>query len=78
MNQEVLVAMRVVGLIGMHDETAEHPRHLLHRHMRVVEVCALLVNVKFVNEASAGLHLGLANAWHSIIGDRVFKAVPVQ
>ena len=33
----------VYGIFGMQDEGAEHPDHLLHRHMGVVEISAFLI-----------------------------------
>ena len=44
----------LVGRSGMHDEAAEHPDHLLHGHVRVVEEGAALVDVELVDEAAAG------------------------
>src|SRR5579883_1943247 len=78
MNQEVLVAMRAIRLLGVHDETAEHARHLLHCHVRVVEVGALLMDVEFIDKAATGLDRRLADARHSVVWDRVFEAVPMK
>ena len=42
----------------MDDEAAEHPRHLLHRHVRVVEEGAVLMDIELVDETTARLHRG--------------------
>jgi hypothetical protein len=54
MDEEVVIDCRLVGCSGMHDEAAEHADHLLHRHVRVVEEGAALVDVELVDEAAAG------------------------
>ncbi len=78
MDQEVLVAMRTIGLLGMHDEGTEHTSHLLHRHMRVIEVSAFLMNVEFVDVAATWFYEVLADARHAVVLYGVFKAVPVH
>jgi hypothetical protein len=62
----------------VHDESAEHACHFLHGHVGVVEVCARLVNVEFVDKAAAWFHWLLADAGHAVVADHVFKAVPVD
>ena len=78
MNQEILVAVRAVGLLGMHDEAAQHSGHLLHRHVRVIEVSAFLVNVELIDKAAARLDRRLADPGHAVVPDVVFKSMPVH
>ena len=70
--------MRLLWGARMHDETTKHAQHLLHGHVRVVEVGAHLVDVKLVNETAAWLHWFLANARHAVVAHHVFKAMPVN
>ena len=70
--------MRLVWVAGMHDEAAEHAHHFLHGHVRVVEVSSRLVDVEFIDEATAGLDRFLADARHAVVTNHVFEAVPVN
>src|SRR6478672_2852868 len=63
---------------GMHDEAAKHTDHLLHGHVRVVEECSALANMKLVDEAAAGKHGLLRDAGLAVVADLIFKAVPVN
>ncbi len=65
-------------LLRVHDERAEHPSHLLHCHVRVVEESTCLMDVELIDKASARLHRRLADSGLSIVLDGVFKAVPVN
>src|SRR5258707_6540620 len=78
MDQEVLIAMRLVGLFGVHDEGTEHSSHLLHRHVRVVEIRAFLMDIELIDESAARLYWFLADARHAIHAVRNFEAVPVH
>ena len=78
MDEEVLVAMRSVGSLGVHDEAPEHAGHLLHRHVRVIEKGAFLLDGEVVGKALAGLDRSLADAGHAVIAELVFKAVPMN
>ena len=78
MDQEVLIAMRLVGLFGMHNEGTEHPGHLLHRHVRVVKVSACLMNIELIDKAPAWFHWLLADAGLTVVLNGVFKSVPVD
>jgi hypothetical protein len=59
-------------------ERAQHPSHLLHRHVRVVEESTCLMDVELIDEPSAWLHRRLADAGHTVVLDGVFKAMPVH
>ena len=58
----------------MHDEAAEHADHLLHGHVGVVEVGALLVDVELVDEAAAGRDGLLADAGLAVVADRDLRS----
>ncbi len=62
----------------MHDESPEHAGHLLHSHVRVIEVCALLLDDKVVGEALTRLDWGLADTRHAVATNLVLEAVPVE
>jgi hypothetical protein len=62
----------------MHDEGAEHSGHLLHRHVRVVEVRACLMDIELIDKAPSWFHRLLADAGLTVVLDRVFKSVPVD
>src|SRR6266850_7326245 len=51
---EVSVGARLVWLLRMHDERADHAHHFLHRHVRVVEIGAFLVKREFIDKSAAG------------------------
>ncbi len=78
MNQKILVAVRAIRLLRMHDERTEHSGHLLHCHVRVVEKSTCLMDVELIDEPSARLHRWLADAGHTVVLDGVFKAMPVH
>ena len=77
-DQEVLVAVGLEGCLRVHDESAKHSGHLLHRHVGVIEVGSLLVDVELVDEASSGLYGRLADGWLSVVADVVLESVPVN
>jgi len=62
----------------VHDECTEHSSHLLHRHVRVVEVRAFLMDIELIDESAARLYWFLADARHAIHAVRNFEAVPVH
>ena len=76
--QEILIAVGMVRRAGMHDEASQHAGHLLHGHVRVVEVGSSLVDIKFVDKLAARLHWFLADARHAVIADHVFESMPVK
>jgi len=77
-DQEVLVAVRLERCLWVHDESAEHSGHLLHRHVGVIEVGSLLVDVELVDESSSRLYGRLADGWLSVVTDSVLESVPVN
>ena len=62
----------------MDDEEPEHPDHLLHGAVRVVEERAVLPQGELVGEAPARFDLGLADAGHAVHLDGHLEAVPVH
>jgi len=78
MNQEVFVAVRPIRLLRMHDESAEHAGHLLHCHVRVIEVRAFLMDVELIDEPSTWLNRRLADGGLAVVLDGVFKSMPVD
>src|SRR5713226_7345211 len=68
-DDEILVDAGFIGFLRVHDERADHAYHFLHRHVRVIEVGAFLVEGELVDESDArtagilapsrgGIHLG--------------------
>ncbi len=62
----------------MQDEHPDHPHHLLHWRMRVVEVRAILMNCELVHEPRPRTNRFLREVRHSVHRIRDFKAVPVN
>jgi len=77
-DQEVLVAVRRKGCLWVHDEATEHSGHLLHRHVGVIEVGSLLVDVELVDESSSRLDWRLADSGLAVEADVVLESVPVN
>src|SRR5439155_25027655 len=75
---EVSIDARRVWLPGMHDERADHAHHLLHRHVRVVEISAFLVEREFVDKSATGRNRILTRTGRSVHLARDFEAVPVH
>ena len=75
---EVFIDARLVWLLGMHDERADHAHHFLHRHVRVVEISAFLVQGEFIDEATTGSDRILTRTGRSVHLVRDFEAVPVH
>src|SRR5216683_3960740 len=62
----------------MHDEGADHAHHFLHRHVRVVEIRAFLVQREFVDKSATGRDRVLTRTGRSVHLVRDFEAVPVH
>src|SRR5882762_1841689 len=77
-DREVFIGARLVWLLGMHDERADHPHHFLHRHVRVVEISAFLVEREFIDKAATGRDRVLTRTGRSVHLARDFEAVPVH
>jgi len=75
---EVFIGARLVWLLGMHDECADHADHFLHRHMRVVEISAFLVKREFIDKAAAGRDRILTRTGRPVHLIRNFETVPVH
>ena len=65
-------------MLRVNDEEAEQAQHLRHRHVRVVEERAVLVQRELVGEALAGADERLADRGDAIHLDRHLDAVPVD
>jgi len=77
-DREVPVHRRSVALFRMHDEGANHAHHFLHRHVRVVEERACLMQRKFVYETSSRRDRILAAPRRPVHVHRDLKSVPVH
>ena len=75
---EVFIDARLVWLLGMHDERADHAHHFLHRHVRVVEISAFLVEREFIDKSATGRDRVLTRTGRSVHLVRDFEAVPVH
>src|SRR5713226_48871 len=62
----------------MHDEGADHAHHFLHRHVRVVEIRALLVEREFIDKSATGRDRVLTRTGRSVHLAGDFEAVPVH
>ena len=62
----------------MNDEHADHAHHLLHRHVRVVEEGAMLVQRELVYEPAPGQDRVLCHAGHAVHRDGHLEAMPVR
>src|SRR5712691_6230422 len=77
-DREVSVRSWFVRLLRMHNERADHAHHFLHRHMRVIEVSAFLVESELIDELAARSDRVLARAGRPIHVIRDLEAVPVH
>src|SRR5216683_6868552 len=77
-DDEILVDPGFVGFLRVHDERTDHPHHFLHRHVRVVEVGAFLVEGELVDESAAGCDGILARPRRSVHVIRYVETVPVH
>src|SRR5713101_8028868 len=75
---EVFIGARLVWLLGMHDERADHAHHFLHRHVRVVEVGAFLVEREFIDKAAPGRDRVLTRTRRTVHLVWDFEAVPMH
>ena len=65
-------------MFRVHDEGAQHANHFLHRHVRVIEVGAFLMESEFVDKAPARLDRVLTGSRRAVHVVRDFKAMPVH
>src|SRR5258708_16707309 len=77
-DDEILVDAGFIGFLRVHDERADHPYHFLHRHVRVVEVRAFLIERELVDESAAGWDRVLACTRCAVHLDRNLETVPVH
>src|SRR3989475_6465824 len=75
---EVFIGARLVRLPGMHDERADHTHHFLHRHVRVVEISAFLMESEFIDESTTGRDRVLTRTGRSVHLVRDFETVPMH
>src|SRR5713226_7845560 len=75
---EVFIDARLVGLLGMHDERADHAHHFLHRHVRMVEISAFLVEREFIDKATTGGHRILTRTRRTVHPVRDFETMPMH
>ena len=75
---EVAVYRRRIRFLGVNHEHADHPHHLLHGHMGVVEEGPVLMDGELVDELVSGLDEILGQARHSVHFERHFQAMPVH
>src|SRR2546427_6452743 len=75
---EVFIGARLVWFLGVHDERADHAHHFLHRHVRVVEISAFLMEREFIDESTTGRDRVLTRTGRSVHLVRDFEAVPVH
>src|SRR5262245_28714891 len=75
---EIFMHCRLVWFLWMDNEQSDHPHHLLHRSVRVIEECSILVKSELINEPLTRLDERLADIGRSIHLDRNFKAMPVD
>ena len=64
--------------LRMNDEEPDHAHHLLHRHVRVVEERAVLVERELVGKCAARRDRILRNTRHAIHLVRNLEAMPVH
>ena len=67
-----------IRILRVDDQQAEHPHHLLHRHVRVVEERAVLVQRELVHELAPGQDRVLCHAGHAVHRDGHLEAMPVR
>src|SRR5258708_7424148 len=75
---EVFIGARLIWLFGMHDESADHAHHFLHRHVRVVEISAFLAEREFIHKSATGRDRVLTRTGRSVHLVRDFETVPVH
>lgn len=68
----------LIGRLRMDDEQARHAYAFLHRSMRVVKECAVLVQLKLIGELFAGWNRILRQAVNAIHAVRHVEAVPMN
>jgi hypothetical protein len=66
---EVLVTGRLIRVLGVDDEQADHAHGFLHRHVGVVEERAVLVELELINERLTRRDEVLHQPGHSVLAD---------
>src|SRR6266704_3167207 len=77
-DHEVAINRRIVRLLWVHDEGAQHADHFLHSQVRVIKVGAFLMKREFIDKSAAWLDRVLARSWCPVHVVRDFKSMPVH
>src|SRR5581483_1311734 len=77
-DSEVMIDLWCPGLLGVDDEQTNHPQHLLHRPVRVVEERPCLMQRELVDEPATRCDWLLTDVRHAVHAHGNFQAVPVD
>src|SRR6185312_16085576 len=77
-DDEILIDARLTRAFGMHDERTKAAEHLLHRHVRVIEVRSRLMQRELINKAPTRLDWLLAQAGRTVHAVGNFETMPVH